>query len=169
MKEESNTYYQNPKVDYLFGYVGDLIVPTRQGDYRPIPNEKNENGEDILNNYYVKKPATASQNDFRNYIQGLSKEIFKNIRIDKPQEIEVLISVSMLEKRYRSVDVDNIAKAVLDSMKEIVFEDDSQIANLIIKKFIYSENSILIGITRLTEENKGFCNNLSLFSSEPYK
>lgn len=160
-KEESVTFRQNPKIDFLFGYFGNLIVPTKQDGFKPIDLiETNENGEEtVLKNFYLKNPETSSVIKFREYIQGIAKEkISKNNRINKPYNVQVYLSISITEKRYYEVDVDNLTKTVLDSLNKIAFEDDSQVSSLIVEKHIHpmKVNGILIAITKLTPERKGF-------------
>ncbi|RZK11042.1 MAG: RusA family crossover junction endodeoxyribonuclease, partial [Flavobacterium sp.] len=55
------------------------------------------------------------------------------------------------------VDVDNLAKCVLDILNGIAFEDDSQVTSLLVNKFIHEMrlNSILIGVTKITELRRG--------------
>ena len=55
-------YHQNPNIDYLFGYFGNQPVLTKQDKFKPIEiSQINENGtEEILNNFYVKNPDSAS-------------------------------------------------------------------------------------------------------------
>jgi Holliday junction resolvase RusA-like endonuclease len=159
-KEKSVTFRQNPKIDFLFGYFGNLIVPTKQDGFKPIDViETNDKGEEtVLKNFYIKNPETSSILKFREYIQGIAREkISKNNRINKPHNVQVHLSISITEKRYYEVDVDNLAKAVLDSLNEIAFEDDSQVSSLIVEKHIHpmKVNGILIAITKLTPERKG--------------
>jgi Holliday junction resolvase RusA-like endonuclease len=159
-KKESVTFRQNPEIDFLFGYFGNLIVPTKQDGFKPIDLiETNENGEEtVLKNFYLKNPETSSVIKFREYIQGIAKEkISKNNRINKPHNVQVHLSISITEKRYYEVDVDNLAKTVLDSLNKIAFEDDSQVSSLIVEKHIHpmKVNGILIAITKLTPERKG--------------
>ena len=35
-KKKCVTYRQNPNIDFLFGYFGDMPVPTKQDGYKPI-------------------------------------------------------------------------------------------------------------------------------------
>lgn len=159
-KQKNVTFRQNPKIDFLFGYFGDLIVPTKQDGFKPIDViETNENGEEaVLKNFYMKNPETSSVLKFREYIQGIArKNISKKNRINKPHNVQVHLSISITEKRFYEVDVDNLAKAVLDSLNEIAFEDDSQVSSLIVEKHIHpmKVNGILFAITKLTPERKG--------------
>lgn len=174
MIENEVIYYQNPKIDHFFGYFGNLEVPTKQGGFKPVEMiETKENGvEEIINKFYVRKPDTQSVTNFKQYIENLTKTKFNEInRINKPYDVEVLLSISMTEKRYKVVDVDNLAKAVLDSLKTIAFEDDSQISSLIVQKHIHPmmTNGILIGITKLTKENRGFGGDIRTFSTQKWK
>ncbi len=91
--------------------------------------------------------------------------------ISMPNELEVLITVSCNKKRFYEVDVDNLAKAVLDSMNGLIFDDDSQVTSLISKKYIEpnGKNGILIGIVKITEDEKGFGSDFSLFSDSEWK
>ena len=49
------------------------------------------------------------------------------------------------------MDLDNLAKAVLDSIKGFVFHDDSQVARLLVERFEGSREQIIIRIYRLKE------------------
>lgn len=35
-KHKGVNYNQNPNIDFLFGYFGELPVPTKQDGYKPI-------------------------------------------------------------------------------------------------------------------------------------
>jgi len=174
MDGQFKTFYQNPKVDFLFGYFGGDPVPTKQDKFKPVAMAQiNEDGtEEILNNFYVRRPDQAAIEDFNNYIQGLAKNTFNDSnKIMKPNEVEVVLSFSITEKRYKTVDVDNLAKAVLDSLNNIAFEDDSQVASLISSKHIHplKLNGLFIAITKLTDERYGFGEEIKLFGEKPWK
>lgn len=74
-----------------------------------------------------------------------------------PSDVQVYLSISVNKKRYHEVDVDNLAKTVLDCLKGIAFEDDCQVSSLIVEKHIHklNVNGLLIAITKITEERKG--------------
>ena len=84
----------------------------------------------------------------------------------KPNVVEVVISVSATEKRFKEVDVDNLAKCVLDCLNGIAFEDDSQVVTIICNKNIHEKklDGILIAITTLTNERKGLLGDFVLFN-----
>lgn len=74
-----------------------------------------------------------------------------------PSDVQVHLSISVREDRYHEVDVDNLAKTVLDSLKEIAFDDDCQVSSLTVEKHIHpmKTSGNMIAITKITEERKG--------------
>ena len=120
---------------------------------------KDEDGvETILKDFYQRKPDTVSVQKFKKYIQEITTDRFsESDRIKMPNVVQVHLSISISEKRYFEVDVDNLAKTVLDSLNGIAFDDDSQVSSLIVEKRVHpmKVNGILISITKLTEKRKG--------------
>lgn len=174
MEENFVTYYQNPKTDYLFGFFGGSPIPTKQDKFKQLSiiQVDDDGTRKLLNNIYTKKPNEFAIQEFNAYIQGLAKEVFKNGEIIcRPAEIEVVLAISVTEKRYKTVDLDNLAKTVLDSLIGIAYEDDSQIASLICNKHIHplKINGLMIGVTKLTAENGGFDKDINLFSITPWR
>lgn len=172
-KDDSITFYKNPKIDFLFGYFGDLPVSTKQDKFKPIEVVEidTDGKEEILNNFYMKKPPKDSIQSFENYIKELASENFNdNNRIKKPAFIQVYLSISITEKRFKEVDVDNLAKSVLDGLNGVAYDDDSQITSLIVKKHIHpmKQNGIMIGISELTENNKGLIEDIKLMQNTPW-
>jgi len=160
-------YRQNPELDILFGLV-DEIVPTKKEDFKPmLVTTLDENGvEYIFTKLYEKRPTTQSVLNFEQKIRAILSDSYYNERmIKRPKDIEVVLSISINKKRFYDVDVDNLAKTVLDSLVGSIIEDDSQVVNLVCSKHIHPKNTngILIGITELTEERKGVLGSLNLF------
>ena len=173
MKIKQVIVYQNPKVDFLFGSFGGIQIPTKQDKFKPIEvtGLSPEGIEVILNNCYMKNPESQSILDFNKFIQDLArKSIPEENKIMKPNLIEIILSISMTKNRFNEVDVDNLAKSILDSLNNIAYEDDSQISSLICSKYIHptTHSSILIGITKLTSENLGFTNEIKLIRGTPW-
>ena len=173
MSKEIIKFYQNPKIDFLFGLYGGKPIPTKQDKFAPIEvTQMNEDGiEEKLDNFYVKKPNIDSVIEFNKSIQDAANEIFnKENIIRKPNEVEVIISISVTEKRFKEVDVDNLSKCVLDSLNKIAYEDDSQVSSLICNKHIHEMklNAIIIGITKLTEKRKGIQGDIKLFGTKEW-
>lgn len=156
--KKTKTYQQNPNIDYLFGYLGGEAVPTKQDAFKPVDLvEIDEMGvETILKDFYVRKPETSSVKKFKEFIQNVANDVIKE-KIAMPNAVQVHLSISVTEKRYFEVDVDNLAKTVLDSLNNIAFDDDSQVSSLIVEKDIHPMkiNGIFIAITKLTPERRG--------------
>lgn len=175
MKDDKFTFYINPKIDFLIPlHLGETPVPTKQDGFKPVDMiETKENGEEeILKMFYIKRQETNLIINFKQHLQDLAKKCFSESNIiKKPYEIEVILSVSVTEKRFKSVDVDNLAKSVLDCLNGIAFEDDSQVSSLIVKKHIHpmKTNGILIGITKLTQERKGLLEDLKLIQNTKWE
>jgi Holliday junction resolvase RusA-like endonuclease len=165
------TFYQNPKIDTLFGFFGGDPIPTKQDKFKPITiSQVNEDGtEEILKNFYVKKPDAAAISEFNHYIQNIAKKQFtSNQKILRPNDVEVILSIAVTESRYKTVDIDNLAKSVLDSLNNIAYEDDSQVASLICRKYVYQLNGLFIGISKLTSSNRGLSETIKLHSEKPW-
>lgn len=166
--ENSVKYVANPKLDFLFGMYGGVPIPTKQDKFVPadLVQINDDGSEEVLKNFYTKKPNSKSVEEFTNHLREIATDIFRNgKRLDKPNLIEVVISVSITERRFKEVDIDNLCKCILDALNTVAFEDDSQIVSLIADKHIHPMkiNALLIGITKLTEERKGFRGEMSLF------
>lgn len=173
MKVNMKTFVQNPKVDYLFGLIGNKPIPTKQDKFVPatVIQSNDDGSEEELKIFYTKKPDTDAVLEFTNDLRNVANEIFKDNRIDKPHLVEVLISISVTEKRFKQVDIDNLTKCVLDALNTVAFEDDSQVSSIIANKHIHQMkvHAIMIGITKLTEERKGFGSDIKLFWDKDIK
>jgi|GEM_PF-1068753 len=174
MKEEFITYYQNPKVEILFGFYDEKPIPTKQDQFKPLKAfEIDENGEEIeLKNFYEKKDDKSSIQEMKNIVAEYAKEAFKEKGIiKKPSEVEVLLSFSVKEKRFKQIDIDNLSKTVLDGLSGVAFEDDVQVSSLIVNKHIHPMkiDAIFIGVTELTEKQKGFGGEIKLFGPEKWE
>lgn len=164
-EEKKVTIYSNPKIDHLFGFLGGEPAPTKKDSFKPLMGltTTTKDGE-ILKNIYEKKPSNKKVKIFQAKVSELANSAIEKI-IKQPSEVEVVLSFSLTPDRYKSVDLDNLAKTVLDGLTGIAFEDDSQVSSLICNKFIHEnkQNSLLIGVTELTEEQGGFVEDIKLF------
>jgi len=134
---------KNEEFDIIGGFIGGFEdIPTKQDKFKPIKDvevivKKADGSEEKLNDVYVMNhKVKQSIKDFETKFLN----IISNVKTDehpykKDIPLEIIINVKMSTKRYNSVDVDNIAKCVLDVMKGELFEDDSQLQSL----FIYKE------------------------------
>ena len=174
MREKFVTYHKNPKVEILFGFYGGNPIPTKQDQFKPLKAfEIDENGNEIeLKNFYEKKDDKSSIQEMKKIVAEYATEAFKEKGIiKKPAEVEVLLSFSVKEKRFKEIDIDNLTKTILDGLCGVAFEDDVQVSSLIVNKHVHPMkiDAIFIGITELTEKQKGFRNDIRLFGPEKWK
>lgn len=170
MMDDKNyvTFRQNPDIDILFGNVN-KIIPSKREDFKPINVKiiKEDGEEEILDNFYVKKPSTKSVVEFENYVrQQISEPSLDYKKILKPSIVEVVIAITVSKKKFFEIDLDNIAKTVLDTLKGHLFEDDSQVANLVCRKDTHKKNmnGFFIAVTELLENRKGILGDFYLLS-----
>lgn len=163
-------FKQHPDIDILFGSMNHTI-PSKKEDFKPIlVREVNEDGvEKILNDFYLKKPSSQSVKDFENLTrQNILSANLNSKKFNMPSLVEVVITISIIKSNFFNIDLDNIAKTVLDSLKGLLFDDDSQVVNLIVKKDIHPNNTpgYFIAVTELKEGRNGLMGDLYLFSTK---
>ncbi|WP_291131792.1 RusA family crossover junction endodeoxyribonuclease [Flavobacterium sp. UBA7682] len=168
MERKNKTFVQNPNIDYLFGMFGTKPIPTKQDKFVPADViQINDDGtEEELKIFYTKKPDADAVLEFTNELRNVASKVFKEgKRINKPHLVEVLISISVTERRFKQVDIDNLTKCVLDALNTVAFEDDSQVSSIIANKHVHDMkvHAIMIGITKLTKERQGFGSEIKLF------
>ncbi len=164
MDDDYATFVKNPSIDHLFGLLGNQPILTKKDSYKLIKMVRvsKDGKKEILNNIYEKNPDKKS-------LEILKQEIGKSAEemeiIKKPRTVEVIISVVMKERRFKEVDVDNLAKTIIDSLIGIAFEDDSQVETLLVKKSIHpmQVDGVWIGVTELTTEKKGYVGSVDLY------
>jgi Holliday junction resolvase RusA-like endonuclease len=164
----SITYIQNPDIDFLFGFYGGEPIPTKQDKFSPAKMFfiNDDGSEEETKDFYSKKPDEQNVQKFNEEMRKTATQVFNDTNIiKKPNLVEVCISISVTERRFKQVDLDNLCKSVLDSLNGIAFEDDSQVSSLIANKHVHEMklNAIFVGITKLTEQRKGLQNNIWLW------
>jgi len=156
----------NPDFDFVCGYVGGFDdVPTKQDKFKPIMDilySKDENGEEkqlIGEPYVLNNKAKENQRKFEDHFTEIVKNSLKECHpYKKPIQIEAIINVKMSEKRLKNVDVDNLAKCILDILIWKVFDDDSQIKSLFITKdiikdeFVPQLSGVIVGLRILDKK-----------------
>ena len=162
------TFRQNPKIEILFGFYGGKPIPTKQDKYKPLQVfEIDEDGNEVqLKNFYERKEDKNSIQEMKELVSEYATEAFKEKGIIKrPANVEVVLSFSVKERRFKEVDIDNLAKTILDGLTGVAFEDDAQVSSLIVNKHVHEMkiDALFIGVTELTDENKGFRNDIKLF------
>lgn len=148
----------NPDFDFICGYIGGFDdVPTKQDKFKPIKqktlfytdqegNEHQLEGDFYISNNKAKEVMKKFETKFVDCIEEMLSEEHPYL---PPIHLEVVMNIKMSEKRLKSVDVDNLAKSVLDFMTGRVFEDDSQVINLFVSKSVIKDELVpqLSGIT----------------------
>lgn len=167
MEENYATFIKNPKIDKLFG-MRDVSIPSKRVDFKRVDAyiTDEQGNEEVFNNFYIRKPSSQAVKDFEQLIRNQIKDAkYDEGKIGHPALVEVIICVTVLKKKYFDIDVDNISKTVLDCIKGLLFDDDSQVANLICMKQIHplNVNSFFIGVTELNDSNTGLLSDVYLF------
>ena len=165
---KSYTIYQNPEIDILFGHVN-YVIPSKKEDFKPIEVAAvfEDGTEEILRDFYQKKPSSKSVREFEEYIRKLITDTpYIEKKILKPSLVEVIVCLTLKKEKYFDIDVDNVAKTVLDSLTGYLFEDDSQVKRVVCEKNIHPLNmeGFFIAVTKLSETRRGAVGDLYLFS-----
>lgn len=104
---------------------------SRYGTYTPAQTKNYEN--------WVKLCFINKYPDFKPLEKALKVKIFAYYEI--PRSTSKKRKLEMLNDNIRPTikpDTDNIAKSILDSLNKIVYHDDKQVVDLLVKK-MYSE------------------------------
>lgn len=115
---------------------------------------------------YKDKKVTA----YESYVKSIAKTYMAD---EEPMIGPVLVSITAffeIKKSYskrkiddiksgrcfptKKPDCDNIAKSILDSLNGIVFKDDSQVIDLIVKKRYSSRDHVTIIISELAKDDE---------------
>jgi Holliday junction resolvase RusA-like endonuclease len=136
------TFIANPFFDEVMIFYGNTIM-TSQDRFKNVTCE--QCGRSDLYETRDKRNKTA-------YIQDVQSKLKSNPHPEWPFKENLLVqfTVSDTQSRLNNVDLDNIAKALFDSMKGVVFEDDSQIIRYAAdKECVKGINAYIIAIKRL--------------------
>lgn len=161
-----------PDLDFFIGFLGGSEVPTKQDKFKPLIGGHKlilETGNEVLLtdfDVYIKK---ASKNSLKEFEDKFTQQIKENLSEEHPYSIdtklEIIISVSMDEKRITDVDIDNLSKAVIDCFRGLVFIDDCQIQNLLASKHVNSFiplNGLMVGVRKINGEDASWFRNIKL-------
>ncbi len=174
MSGKTVTFYVNPKIEILFGFLGGKPIPTKQDKFKPLQAfELDEDGNETeIKTLYLRKDDKNSIQKMKELVSEYATEAFKKKGIiKKPALVEVILAFSVKERRFKEVDVDNLAKTILDGLEGVAFEDDSQVSSLLVSKDVHEMkvDALLIGVTELTDKNKGFRSEIKLFGEKEWK
>ena len=106
-----------------------------------------------VNSLWVNKPNGRYKSKRGKIFENLAcGELKKQFRC-KPLANSLKVHIRLYFKDKRKRDIDNYNKAILDSMTEIVYEDDSQIKELNVKKLVgCGFNKVEIEVEELENE-----------------
>jgi Holliday junction resolvase RusA-like endonuclease len=163
---------KHPELDFFLGFFGGPTIPTKQDKFKPLVGYKikvdDEETQKEFDNcdLYVKH---REKNSLREFEEKFRKQIKESLTDEHPYPpdvmIEMVISVSMDEKRLNEVDIDNLSKSIIDCFNGLVFTDDSQIISLYSHKTInplVPLNGILVGIRKLKNQEQSWFNGVKL-------
>lgn len=89
-----------------------------------------------VNSLWINKPNGRYKSKRGKIFENLACDELKNQFRYKPLTSGLKVHIWLYFKDKRKRDIDNYNKAILDSMTEIVYEDDSQIEELNVKKLV---------------------------------
>jgi len=148
-KSKLDDLFINPYYDAVLG-SGHIVVPSKTMGFK-----KNELGEIEL------KPPTKSVKEFQDWMKSdhlkehLDNNDFYEWNWPLKGNLFMYIILGFTQKDFKTKDVDNTIKPLIDSMKEIVFDDDVQITQLAVTKNLSpNEPYFIIGIKRLNKDDK---------------
>lgn len=119
--EEDSVFYGNPYFDEIMIFL--IRVPTSQDKFKTFKCSKCE--EPLLYKGYSKKNKT-------DFVEVINSALKKNPNPEWPflSNLSIQFSVSDTPSRISQVDLDNLAKTLVDALKGTVFKDDNQIIAL---------------------------------------
>lgn len=141
------SFFANPHFDELMIFYGSQVLTSKD---RFIPFLCNGcNQEDL----YQKK----GKENKADYIEHIRTKLLSNPNPAWPLKgkLQIQFSVSDSQSRLASVDLDNLAKAILDSLQGVVFENDAQVYALAATKD-YTQGLVanIIAIRELADDEK---------------
>jgi len=120
------TFFANPYFDELMVFYGNTVL-TSKDMFSPYSCNQCSRRE-----LYEKR----DKKNKADYIQDIQSRLGKNPNPKWPFKgrLQIQFSVSDKLKRLKQIDLDNLSKAILDSLQGVVFENDAQIDVLIATK-----------------------------------
>jgi Holliday junction resolvase RusA-like endonuclease len=144
MEHQAVPFYQNPFYDDIMLFMLDQPVPPKQ------------------------RKGKAQRRDFEKWFRGQFEQM-KSKKVGWPytDRLMIVFSVTGPITYLENVDIDNVAKMVLDGCKGIVFKDDRQIFSLIAEKHIAPKQPGLFMAIRKLEHGEFAAFVPAMYSSSP--
>ncbi|KAF0109842.1 MAG: endodeoxyribonuclease RusA [Hyphomonadaceae bacterium] len=103
-------------------------------------------GQSNGSNWQFEIAEVSSQSRvYKQYLHQFFREFMPITPLNGEFEVEIKI---FLNPNFPQIDVDNVAKAVLDGLKGHVFVDDSQIMRLVVEKLYAECEKLEISVAR---------------------
>lgn len=131
-------FHQNPFYDDVFGTIVGGIIPSKNVAFSQDGQPK------------MSKSSRSFEDQMKEWLTNDSKPEWP-----RAGRLLVVVQIQMPKREYNTKDVDNMAKALLDALKGVVYTDDSQVETLQITKSIAENPSFMIGIRELHESDGG--------------
>lgn len=168
IKDKRILFEKNPDIDFLIVHTQAKHIPTKQDgfialkDFDMIAHREGdeiyvyplEEGEEL----YTRRKDKNSLKEFTEVFQELIQGQLTNEHPYKRNvKLEVIISIQTDLSRIKEVDIDNQVKAILDCLNGLVYEDDSQIVNILARKETNLANSITqavsVGVRKINDNS----------------
>ena len=112
------TINKHPDLDFFIGRFDEHQVPTKQDKFKPMTGyefviTESDGTQSKIHDHdiYIRK---KSENNLKKFEDEFIKLVKENMKEEHPykksEKLEVIISVSIDEKRLETVDVDNLAR-----------------------------------------------------------
>jgi Holliday junction resolvase RusA-like endonuclease len=153
------TFIANPYFDELLIFAGSEVF-SYQEKLKPLACTQCSR-----NNLYEK----YFRGNKKEYIENVKKLLGENMNPEWPfrEKLSVQFGVTNLKSKLDKVDLDNLAKTILDIFKGTIYVDDSQIISLAGRKeSIKTFKAFVVAIKRLEQDETPLFQN-TLWSAKP--
>jgi Holliday junction resolvase RusA-like endonuclease len=141
MAQREVVFHQNPFYDSMFGFFH-LSVPSKRVRYRL-------DGQRSLTEF---KPSESS----KAFEAQVRAQLVCEPRWPYRRSLFAAITLGLPEGDFRTKDIDNISKSLLDAMTGIVFQDDRQVVALFVNKHIADGYWFMVGVREFRKSDRGW-------------
>lgn len=144
--EENRVFYGNPYFDEIMIFL--TRIPTSQDKFKPF--NCSDCNESDLYKAYSKKNKT----DFVDLIKNAIKKK-PNPEWPFTENLLIQFNVSDIPSRICTVDLDNLAKTLMDALKGTVFNEDNQVVALAgTKDVVQNIKGCFVNVRKLEQEER---------------
>jgi Holliday junction resolvase RusA-like endonuclease len=150
MAKHTVTLRKRDTWDYVYVHHLTDPVPTKQDKFKPFVRFISKRLK-IYWDLYLKKKDAERNDVFEEKIRnGIRQE--SNPDFPYRGNVELAVAVTASQKRLNEIDIDNLLKVVLDSLKGVVYVSDTQVISVYGNKFPLQppfQNSLMIGVRKI--------------------